>query len=193
MIENIFLDMDGVLCQFHEAALKLHRRNSLSLLRDWPKGEYDICKVTGINGIEFWGKIAQYSPNFWRQLLPCLWARELYDTCRKVAAVTISTRPTLDVHSVLGKLQWIELFFGPDFRDYMIGPAKDLLARRGALLIDDSEANCQAFEKAGGRALLFPRPWNKCHAMDVDRWLHALPNMLNMLKEVVHFTAVKSR
>ena len=183
MIEDIFLDMDGVLCQFVEAALRLHSRSYL--LKMWPEGEYDILKVTDISEGHFWGQIAKHSPDFWRRLQPYPWAKKLLEICREVAPVTIATSPTIDANSVLGKLGWLKDFTGDDgFRDYMIGPAKHLLARPGVVLIDDCEANCQAFERrpdgrpTGGRSLLFPRPWNKYHAMDAEAWVNVLPNML---------------
>lgn len=178
MIKNIYLDMDGPLCQFTEAALALHGKEHV--LENWPRGEYDICKVTGISGNWFWGLIELFSPGFWQTLKPCSWAQTLVDICRQVAPITIATSPTLDPFSACGKLKWLQNFFGPDFRDYVITPKKHLLARPGVLLIDDCDANCEAFEynTAGGDALLFPRPWNRFHSVDVDEWLDGLPGVL---------------
>ena len=46
---------------------------------------------------------------------------------------------------------------------YAITPRKWLFVRPDALLVDDSEANTDLFERAGndGRVVLVPRPWNK--------------------------------
>ncbi|KKM16611.1 hypothetical protein LCGC14_1684110 [marine sediment metagenome] len=182
MIENIYLDMDGPLCQFTEAALALH--NKEHVLKNWPRGEYDICKATEIDSVRFWGWIALYSPAFWVNLEPCPWARRLVDICREVAPTTIATSPTLATSSACGKLAWLQQFFDRDFCDYVITPKKHLLAQPGALLIDDCDAKCERFvtddngQPTGGEALVFPRPWNSQHAVDVDLWIDDLSDDL---------------
>jgi len=50
-LEQIFLDMDGVLADFVRATLFL--RGQTDLLLTWPNGERDIYKVMGISKSEF--------------------------------------------------------------------------------------------------------------------------------------------
>jgi len=50
--------------------------------------------------------------------------------------------------------------FGDGFQDYILTREKHLLARKGAVLIDDSDANVDAFNRGGGRGILFPQVWN---------------------------------
>jgi len=41
---------------------------------------------------------------------------------------------------------------------------KSLLARPRAVLVDDSDANVDAFRAAGGAGIVFPQPWNRAVA-----------------------------
>jgi hypothetical protein len=61
---------------------------------------------------------------------------------------------------------WIKLNF-PNV-DYICTPFKHPLAHR-AMLIDDSEKNCESWEAAGGYPILFPQPWNSAYRSGVDR------------------------
>jgi hypothetical protein len=60
----------------------------------------------------------------------------------------------------MGKVHWLQQFFDPRFRRYMLGSHKHLMAKPGVVLIDDSDAKCEKFIEAGGGAILFPQPWN---------------------------------
>lgn len=37
------------------------------------------------------------------------------------------------------------------------------MAHHGAVLVDDSDHNCDQFRKAGGHVVLVPRRWNALH------------------------------
>ena len=41
-----------------------------------------------------------------------------------------------------------------------------MLAKRGRVLIDDSDVNCEKFAAAGGTAIVFPQRWNSAHAIE---------------------------
>ena len=75
--------------------------------------------------------------------------------------VLIATSPTKSADCHHGKYHWIRDHV-PEWckRQYSITPRKSWLARPGVLLIDDADANCEAFREGGGDALLVPRPWN---------------------------------
>ncbi|GAG17915.1 unnamed protein product, partial [marine sediment metagenome] len=88
--------------------------------------------------------------------------------------VLIATSPTKSPDCLFGKYQWIERHT-PDWchRQYSITPRKSWLAQPGVLLIDDCDANCNAFRDGGGDAILVPRPWNTLEGFcdDVDGYL----------------------
>lgn len=164
-IERIFLDMDGVLVDFVGGVLKLFGKEDL--LETWPPGEYNLGAVLGLSLNKIWRKIDD-APCWWQGLESYAWASNLRDVCLYYdVPVTIATSPSRSPWSASGKVQWIQSFLGKRFRNYIITPDKSLLSRPGAVLIDDSDANCKAFDTVsnGGVAVTFPRPWNRLHDM----------------------------
>jgi 5'(3')-deoxyribonucleotidase len=62
------------------------------------------------------------------------------------------------------KLDWIDEHL-PKYRDrVLLGRPKHLAANEHSILIDDSPKNCEDFTRAGGTAIMCPRPWN-------ERWI----------------------
>jgi 5'(3')-deoxyribonucleotidase len=47
-----------------------------------------------------------------------------------------------------------------------------MCARSDQLLIDDNDTNVERFRARGGRAILFPRPWNRNHELSGDPMSH---------------------
>lgn len=166
-IKHIFLDMDGVLTDFVGAVLRLHGQSDL--LETWPPGERDIPKVLGMSRGAYWKLIDEQGSDFWASLKPFDWFQELIECVRAVAPFTILTASSLDPGCSSGKVRWLYEHFpkveGRRFTDYLIGCRKDLLAQPGHVLIDDAESNVDAFEAAGGRAILFPQKWNRNHTV----------------------------
>jgi 5'(3')-deoxyribonucleotidase len=160
-INHILVDMDGVLCDFVGAALDLHRRGDA--LITWPLGEYDIAAVLGMTENQFWLPI-DLSMAFWSTIPACPWFADLVALLDDTGIPwTVATSPSFCPQSAAGKLQWLQRHFCRDFRAYMMGPHKPLLALPDTVLIDDCDRNVDAFREAGGRAILFPQPWNKLH------------------------------
>jgi hypothetical protein len=67
---------------------------------------------------------------------------------------------------------------GRSFRDFLIGPSKHLLAKPDVALIDDRHGNVRSFREHGGRAVLFPQPWNANHHVE-DRLPYVMSQMSN--------------
>jgi len=166
----IYLDMDDVLNTCTPAALHYVGcpvdPEDVSCHR--PEWGYDITKAANLlhptkifTESTFWQSIGR---DFWANVpksAECDW---LLETCAGLVGrerVCILTAPTLDPDCLAGKLEWIQWFM-PKWihRQYLIGPRKHHCAQRGALLIDDSDKNIEAFEKHGGTGILMPRPWN---------------------------------
>ncbi len=159
----ILLDMDGVLVDFFGATLALHGREDL--LDRWPAGEWDMARVLGLDGRDFWDPIAEAGASFWIGLEWYPWADELLELCEEVGGFVIATSPSRDPASAAGKMHCLRERFGKKFRDYMIGPHKALMAGCGMVLIDDRDTGVASFRAAGGRALRFPQLWNADHAL----------------------------
>jgi len=166
-IEHIFLDMDGVLTDFSGAALEAHGR--LDLLEHWPLGEADFPTVLEMSHGDFWKTINARGLSFWTSLEPYPWFEELVGLVAGIAPYTVLTSAALSPDSVAGKVLWLYEHFsevnGKTFRNFLIGDRKELLARPGRVLIDDTEAKVDSFRAAGGRAILFPQIWNRNHSI----------------------------
>ena len=164
---GLLVDMDGVLVDFVTAALRLHDR--LEVLQDWPAGEWDMSEVMGISGQEFWGPIAEAGADFWATLEPYPWCDDLFELVESTGPWCILTSPSGDPFCAAGKITWLQRRFGRGFRRFLIGPPKWVCARPDQLLIDDNDTNVDRFRERGGRAILFPQPWNRNHALVEDR------------------------
>lgn len=160
-IQRICLDVDGVLVDFVSATADLLGHDPDKVLSSWVLGNYDLAASLGMSNDDIWRKIDSAGENFWANIRTYPWFDQLVELCNaKAAEVVLCTSPSLHHESASGKLRWIQQHFGPKFRNYLIGAPKHFCARPGAVLIDDSEHNCEMFREYGGAAILFPRKWN---------------------------------
>jgi hypothetical protein len=136
-------------------------------------------------------------PEFWEAITREAWATApespefpwILEQCEALVGqenVFIATSPTKDPDCLAGKLEWIHDHF-PEWmwRQYAITPRKYIGARPDTLLIDDSCANIDEFQKAGGQVLLVPKPWNPLHTYDTRLYLEkALANLLERMETI---------
>lgn len=172
MKPRLLLDLDGVLADFDKAAAALWGLTVEEL--NSRRGEtptWDITPLLGVSHTEFWKRIAQNEYDFWLSVDPLPWAEELVD---HVASITddwyIVTTPSHSGQSHRAKFDWCHCEFLKKYMDehkhfdrYIPTKHKHLLAREGAILIDDREQNCNHFvfgpkmgASTGGTAILFP-------------------------------------
>lgn len=160
MISRVLIDMDGVLCDFMTAALAAAGINAgHDSITDW-----NFFEAHSMSEEEFWQRIdnREITHGFWSGLQPYEWCHQLIRAATLGGQIpyTIATSPSRDPNCAKGKVEWIQKHLGQDFRDFVIGPRKSLMAREDVLLIDDSDQNVEKFAAAGGRTILFPQPWN---------------------------------
>jgi 5'(3')-deoxyribonucleotidase len=109
-----------------------------------------------------------HDAKFWRNLPPITAGVEAFKYLNKpyhqAAEVLVLTSPGHYPVSASAKLDWCEEHLGIDGHKMVITTRKELLAQDETLLIDDSPEQCEAFCKAGGRALLVAQPWSFEHA-----------------------------
>jgi len=151
---QILCDVDGVLADFYHAALEAHGRTE----DDIPAGIWDIAEPLGLSEAEFWDRIDYFE--FWDGLDVYPYAKVLLETLGNYGTITFATSPSMATDCYSAKVKWLRREMGAT-TNIMLGSAKYLMAKPGTILIDDNEKNCQDFEDAGGRAILFPRRWNK--------------------------------
>lgn len=161
MIPVIYLDMDGVCCDFVSAALKVHG----SALKPEDITEWNMEHVMGITLDEFWAPIEAAGPAFWRGLQEYPWYPELCRICQEHAdEVVFLSSPDRSPAAAMGKMQWLQDRFGPCFQNYILTPRKRFVANPRGFLIDDNEIHCQMWSRGeddeGGPFTLFPQPWN---------------------------------
>lgn len=155
-LDVIFLDMDGVCCDFVGAACALFNKSP----RPWSHRELWVHGHIGITYAALWEQINSRGPTFWIHLEAYEFFDDLYRTARRCAQeVIFLTDPSGEPACAAGKIQWLRNNAGPDAK-FIITKEKHLLAAPGRLLIDDGDANVARFEAAGGRAILWPQPWN---------------------------------
>lgn len=189
----LLVDMDGVLVDFVGGALPYFISDPVErerILNDWPRGVFYLPDVLGISKDAFWDTIEEGGTLFWAELEPYPWASYLVQRLSHYGRVVICSTPSRSPASVFGKMVWLRKWNVPGFfagalneRDYVFTPRKDLLARPGTILIDDSPKNVEAFRKAGGEAYCFTRPWN------VDDDAQARLTGWDVAKEIVEIVA----
>lgn len=172
MIKRIFLDMDGVLCNFVDAVAKLFGTTEEELYKKWKPGEYDVCIPLGMTEEQLWYMVNAHSPKFWANLEPYSWAIKLWELCNSYAPTVILTSPSRDPQCLAGKVEWMNkhLGNGEPFRQFLVGPAKEFCAAPGHILVDDSNKKCSEFYDAGGFPVHFPQIWNLAYDRVNDRF-----------------------
>lgn len=185
-INRIFLDMDGVL---NVGAPWFLRAAGVSIEPDDidrypPDCGPEIVDAANrlliaegkppLTRTQFW-KCTE-SVEFWRNFPVSNECRDIVDRSVRMVGddeVYLLTSTTRSPECLAGKLTWIQNNL-PTFlhRQYLIGPPKHLCARPDALLIDDFDKNVNAFRKAGGQALLVPRPWNSNYSWETRGYIN---------------------
>lgn len=150
------LDVDGVVCNFVDGLITSH---------GWPitHDEYttrNYHKTFGITDGEMWAPTN--NGKWWTELQEYSWAKRLVSELRHRGEIIFCTSPSLDATCPSQKVQWLRDhgLMHQRKNDYQIGPRKELFAKSGAILIDDSDSNVKKFVEHGGTAILFPQPWN---------------------------------
>lgn len=184
MIRRILLDIDDVCNQCTKYALQW-----VGCPMDYDRFLETYPPEFGYNIVDVANKLLGYKrfdvPSFWNMIPRVFWATcpvspeygWLLDQCVNLVGpenVCFLTGPTKDPDCLAGKLEWISRN-SPEFmhRQYLIGPRKQFCAHPEALLIDDSDANVEAFRSWGGNALLVPRPWNHFATVNTGYYLKA--------------------
>lgn len=174
MIPIIFLDMDGVCCDFTGAALRAHNSPlKLEDIRIW-----NMETTMGLTLDEFWAPINAQGVKFWRDLEELPWFRKLYMICRESAEEVVFLTSSASDVSAAGKILWLRDRLGAQFDNYSLTPKKKFVAHNRGVLIDDHKKNCDEWAKHGDY-ILFQAYWNR-------EVLEPWPEYLDKLKARLH-------
>lgn len=170
---KVFLDLDGVLASWVEPMLRLTGHDTAEVFARWEQLDprpWNIFDVVDMSASQGWRAIDQAGDRFWANLPLMPHARELFARCEAIGETTILTAPSYDRSSQAGKAQWLDYHFGKGFaRDRaLLGASKHVVARPGALLIDDSPRNCAQWAAEGGSSILFPALGNERYRLADD-------------------------
>lgn len=183
-IQTIFLDLDGVCCQWWESALKLFPTATApadGLLSYWVSEHIGVHKsvvddAVDQTGIDWWTNLPEYP-----------WFNDLYNVLSSLGPkVVFLTSPGHFKHAPNGKLMWLRSRLGSTFNDFVFTQHKHLLANPSSVLIDDSPDMIRRFSEAGGQTVLFPQRWNENIKYSKNPLIYT---MLEMRKLVPYYTA----
>lgn len=151
----IFLDLDGVLANFVDAACEIHGINP-----DF--SNYKFWRPT-LTDKEFWARINSRGHTFWENIPKYSWADQLLGMCeeradRVVFCTSVDPRGS---GAAKGKYEWVFNHFGYKWAARMIVTKKKfLLAGPNRILVDDTYSHLNKFHQWGGHSIMFPQPWN---------------------------------
>jgi len=160
---KVLLDLDGVITNFVGAACEFHRVAN-PYARSENLGVYNIEKLTGIYGDDFWGGLDMA---FWSNLPMMPFSGGIINLLEETYGqenICILTSPIRTAGCINGKMAWIKRNMPKYRRQFLIGPMKEACAHPNSILFDDCDANIERFEAAGGNAFLIPAPWNSKHS-----------------------------
>lgn len=168
MIKNCLIDLDGTLVSFVEGICKVHNRPD-PYLDPKNHGKVDVDKIWGMKADYFWQPCSEH---FW-ETLPKLADADIIVQLieefaeKKKAKIAVCTKASNNYGCLEGKKRWIDRHFPQFSKRFWVGKGcKSMFASPQSLLIDDFEKNTKAFEEAGGRTILLPRPWNLHSGLD---------------------------
>jgi 5'(3')-deoxyribonucleotidase len=170
---NIFIDMDGVVANFHKAACLTHGKPEL--MDSYPLG-VDVDAALGFPTREaFWQRTYELDPLFWDHVEEFPWFPAFYYIVVGLAKgkhnVAFLSKPDHNPHSHMAKAHWLQTRIpaNPRFEDFVLTRRKELLAHPGAVLIDDDSRELTKWMEHGGHGIVFRQPWNGYRVTDRDR------------------------
>ncbi len=161
--KQILLDLDGPAVDCHGDVLELHGidRSAQETFTDYDMLTRFLAQHTP-EGQDPWQLLGS-DRDFWRNMTPQPWMSTLVSVCHGLAPTIICTKPLPYGSCAAGKLDWcLDHGLGCSIvRGDKSGAGKEALASPRHILIDDAEHQVDAFNAAGGTAILWPMPWNR--------------------------------
>jgi 5'(3')-deoxyribonucleotidase len=162
----ILCDVDGVLADMVGAVFKqFHKPYDPAKL---PPGEYDLCRLLATPGTELPLYVLTDTcdnTKFWSEIPIFPWAKDLVTGLQSLGMVAFCSNALWSEAMCSPRVEWLRHHFGSiaPCAATIFASDKWHLARPDVLLVDDCDQYVRAFRQAGGKAVLFPQPWNSRH------------------------------
>jgi len=169
-MQQVMLDMDGVLTDFVRAAYSFHNKE----YKDYPSGEWHVEKVMGLKPSEFW----TFEEEFWAHMPWMPDGEQILKIIEDIVGIDnicLLTSPIRNSNSLSGKMEWIQRNIPRYSRKVLIGAAKDFCCGENRILIDDYDGN---INKWRGPSFLVPRQWNTKY----DQQENLISNLIEYLQ-----------
>ena len=177
---KLYLDLDGVLAEFHDSAFRFFGREISRPRR------YNIAKSLDMESDELW-KALDY--NFWANLPWTHEGEELFAEVKKLLPlenIFILTSPTWAEGCMSGKADWVKKHLGTEVASrLMLTSAKHGVAGPHKVLVDDLDTNTTGFSREGGKTVLIPRQWNTRKHETINDGHFDLNKILEEVKKAV--------
>lgn len=139
---TIYLDMDGVLADFDDAA-----RRAL--------GTDNSYKWEFVHGTEAFWRILDSDPMFWHLMKPMPDLKILWSAVKELRPEVLTALPSNKSERVaLAKREWIRRVLGDAAVHTCLTKEKPRFCKEGDILVDDRTVNEKAWRDAGGRFIL---------------------------------------
>jgi phosphoglycolate phosphatase-like HAD superfamily hydrolase len=143
---TIYIDMDGVLCDFIKSASKATGK-PLKDFTDWMKIREFAWKKVSEKGVDFWSNL-DWTPD----------GKKLWNYIQKYNPNILSAHPVKSPnkeYALKGKPIWIKNNLQGVDKIYLVkGIDKQKYANSTSILIDDAERNIKQWESKGGIGIL---------------------------------------
>lgn len=162
ILMRVFLDIDGVLADFHQGILDLYKltedefKTKVKPGSFWWDQDIDPKLMEKLNS-EFWAELQKTSDgDDIIQILENEFGQQ---------NICLLTNHVNNPSYAYGKIQWINNHYPQYKHQYLLGTNKYYVANKDTLLVDDADHNCDDFIKHGGHGILIPRYWNSLHTV----------------------------
>jgi hypothetical protein len=144
-MKQLYLDMDGVLADFDKKRDELFPE-FIGKTQDQVSPEMNE---------RFWNTIDEKYPEWFGSLEPMPDFVTLWEYASKLRPVVLTALPrTRQYETIQQKQAWLRKYLGPSVPVIAcLRKHKADYANRNSILVDDSDVNCAAFEKAGGYSI----------------------------------------
>lgn len=171
MRHEIIIDMDGVLVDFVKGAYHVAERvggNISPWSPEFNPRTTDIPEMYGVpkeNWFLFYRELESQPPEFWENLPIYPWAYRIVETFSCLYEKVSFASHCVSHNAAMGKVMWLKKHgFPMANRGLYLSTSQSkfiytMLPSR-PVLIDDFDSVVMEYRENGGRAFLFPQPWN---------------------------------